>query len=392
MTSPQAALGVSPESRARVLHIFRYFRPDFTGEGLYLEKLATHLQRDGISGDVIVERTRAPATKTDVPAIGQTYYFGTGCTRPRQFYPAMTAWMVANVRKYDVVHFHAQLDRLFLFQLIARMAGRRVVQSSTLDDGLGALVDSYKRPYRPLLRRLCRLIDRAVGISPRLHCDTLRVLPPDRSLLIPQGVNCPPDVTAEQRRGARARWGFADTDIVLLFVGGLCARKDVRFLIENRIEKASTGRIRLLIVGPDLEPDYAEGLRRSVADLPDPSDILMPGYMADPSSAYAAADAFVFASRDEGFGNVLIEAMAYGLPVVSRRLPGVTDAFIDHDRTGFLFDTAAEYRDIVTSLVNDPAYRTRIGTTARKVVRETFDLTVIAKRYAALYRELIGRR
>ncbi len=382
--------GAPPDARVRVLHIFRYFRPDFTGEGLYLEKLAAHLQRDGISADVIVERTSSPAHPVDVPAITRTVYFGTGDSRPRQIYPAMTAWMVANVRKYDVVHFHAQLDRLFAFHLIARLAGRRVVQSSTLDDGLGAIVDSYKPVYRPLLRRLCHLIDRAVGISPRLHCDSLRVLPPDRSLLIPQGVNCPPDITPDQRRQARARWGFAETDIVLLFVGGLCVRKDVRFLIENRITAALPGRVRLLIVGPDLEPDYADGLRRSVAALADPSDVVIHGYMADPSTAYAAADAFVFASRDEGFGNVLIEAMAWGLPVVSRRLQGVTDAFIDHGRTGFLFDTEAEYQAIVSALVNDAAARHRIGVTARATVRETFDLSVIAGRYARLYRELTG--
>ena len=111
------------------------------------------------------------------------------------------------------------------------------------------------------------------------------------------------------------------------------------------------------------------------------------GYGAD-RPAYAAADIFVFASTKEGFGNVLIEAMAAGLPVVARRLPGVTDSFIDHGRTGFLFDTAAEYTALVQALVDDPGLRRRVGDAARAEVAGGHSLQAVAQRYVMLYRNL----
>jgi glycosyltransferase involved in cell wall biosynthesis len=114
----------------------------------------------------------------------------------------------------------------------------------------------------------------------------------------------------------------------------------------------------------------------------------MAGYMDDPAPAYGAADAFVFASRNEGFGNVLIEAMAFGLPVVSRRLPGVTDHIVEHGRDGFLFDTDAEYVESVRALISDPSLRGAMGAAARETAVTRFDLGAIAAQYAGIYRKL----
>ncbi|MGH7042291.1 MAG: glycosyltransferase family 4 protein, partial [Acetobacteraceae bacterium] len=100
---------------------------------------------------------------------------------------------------------------------------------------------------------------------------------------------------------------------------------------------------------------------------------------------YRAADIFVFASHAEGFGNVLLEAMAYSLPPVSRRLAGVTDSFIADGETGLLFDTDAEFRAAVLRLAADPALRATIGAAAAAMVRAEYDLRAIAHRYAALY-------
>ena len=378
----------------KVLHIFRYFRPDFTGEGLYLEKLAPLLDDMNITADVAVECTRSPTTHQPPAGIGRTSFFGLGSGRVRRIPVVMTGWFLVNAFRYDVVHFHAFVDRIFLFHLIARLSGCRIVQSATLDDGLGSVLGGYRPIYRPLLLRLFRLIDAAIAISPRLQADTSRVLPPRRTWLIPQGVNAPPDIQPADRSRWRANWRFAADDVVLLFVGGMCARKDVTFLVENHaaLHPPASGRVKLLLVGPQLEDGYLDALRRLIAASPCHADVVLEGYMDDPSPAYAAADLFVFASREEGFGNVLIEAMAWGLPVVSRRLEQVTDRIIDDDRTGFLFDTTAEYRTAATRLIADPSRRHAMGQAARQAVRQRFDLPTIAHRYAQLYRRLTGKQ
>jgi glycosyltransferase involved in cell wall biosynthesis len=81
------------------------------------------------------------------------------------------------------------------------------------------------------------------------------------------------------------------------------------------------------------------------------------------------------------------------LPVVSRCLTAVTDRIVDNDRTGFLFDTPLGYQEAVKTLIADAGRRRMMGQAARAVARERFDLRVIARRYADLYRSLTaGRR
>ena len=374
----------------RVLHVFRYFQPDFTGEGLYFAKLAPHLAALGVQCDVAVAARDSAPTVPPPAGVGAVHRLVDEATQAHAWgNRRLLAWLMANARCYHAVHFHSLVDRLFLPQLLARLSFCRVVQSATLDDGLGMIVDSYKPHGRFFVRRFCRLIDRAVTISPRLYDDSLRVLPRDRVSLIPQGVNRRVFAVApEVRAAARAAFGLAPDDVVLLFVGGLCERKDVAFLLDAMPAAPAGGkRLRLLVVGPDLERDYARRLRDRAPALGQ-GTVIFTGYLADPAQAYAAADAFVFASRDEGFGNVLIEAMAAGLPVVARHLPGVTDSFIRDGETGFLFSDAASYDSIVRRLVDDRGLRERVGRAACDASAD-YDLEAVAARYADVYRGVL---
>ncbi|HEX3349952.1 MAG TPA: glycosyltransferase family 4 protein [Acetobacteraceae bacterium] len=375
-----------------MLHVFSYFRPDFTGEGLYLEKLAQHLQALGIEGDVLVGRTKAARHIEPGGALRLRIYFGDGRTKLRLFYPAMLAWFGVNAWRYGVVHFHGAVDRLFLFHLVARAFGCRVVHSSTLDDGLGSLVNGYRKRFRRITRLLCRSIDAAISISPYLYQDSLTILPAERLHFIPQGVNIPePD--PEKRRADRASLGLTDADVVLVFVGSVSARKDVKFLVQNHpAPTAGCGRVCLIVVGPELDAEYAAEVRSMAAASSARDNIHFVGHAENPSVAYNMADIFVFASVKEGFGNVLIEAMSHGLPVISRRLPGVNDSFIVHQQTGYLFDDAAEYREILAELVRDPGLRRKTGAAARDVAIRDYSLSEMARRYASLYRGLVSNR
>lgn len=372
----------------RVLHVFGWFRPEFTGEGRYVEAIAPLLERRGIGSDVAVNATVAPAAGERLPGIAAVHYFGSsfrGVGRPNL---AMLRWVAAHVREYDVVHMHAQVDRYFLVPLIARLAGRKVIQSCTLADGLGSVMDSYKRLWSFIPRRLVHLINDAVTISPALHQDSMRILAPEHVHLIPQGVVIPPALPAAQaqaaREAARASWGIAPDECVMLFVGGLCERKGVRSLVEAMPGLLATHpKLRLMIVGPDLEPDYAAALRASAAAMG--GAVMFAGYQEKPAPFYAMADMFVFASHQEGFGNVLVEAMAARVPVVCRRLPGVTDWILEDGALGLLFDRDSEFPALVRRLADDAAARTGLVEAAARSVATRFEMGAVADRYVRLY-------
>lgn len=371
----------------RALHVFVYFPPDFTGEGVYFAKLSPLLDDLGIRSDVAVAASW-PAPASVIPGVGAVHRFVDASTKTRPWgNRPLLLWFLLNAWRYDIVHFHCFVDRLFLLHIIARCFGCRVVQSATLNDGLGMAVDGYDARHRGLVRRMCRFIHHVVAISPHLFDDTLRVFPKPRVSLIPQGVQwrklSPPG--SDRRAAARVAFGFLPQDTVLLFVGGITGRKDIHFLLDAMPAlRRGNGSIRLLVVGPDLDTDYAASVRQRAQSLGDGA-VVFAGFMEDPTPAYFAADIFVFASLREGFGNVLIEAMAAGLPVVARRLPGVTDSFIADGESGLLFSDRETYERHVTRLLDDAALRRRIGSAARAAAAD-YDLAGIAQRYSAVYR------
>lgn len=94
--------------------------------------------------------------------------------------------------------------------------------------------------------------------------------------------------------------------------------------------------------------------------------VILAGQSADLAGALASADLLVSSSRREGFGNVLIEAMALGTPVLATRSGG-PETFIVDGENGFLIDAddPPVLADAITTLLDDPALRTSVRDDAR---------------------------
>jgi glycosyltransferase involved in cell wall biosynthesis len=120
---------------------------------------------------------------------------------------------------------------------------------------------------------------------------------------------------------------------VLLAVGRLHAEKDYPTLLRAFAALRETRPARLLILGEG--PARAE-LQALARDLGVEEDLAMPGFCANPPAAMARAAVFVLTSRAEGFGNVLVEALACGCPVVSTDCPSGPREILDGGRYGRL--------------------------------------------------------
>lgn len=150
-------------------------------------------------------------------------------------------------------------------------------------------------------------------------------LAPDRVQVVGNGVDLA-RFRPEPREAARRALGLADDAPVLISVGGLVERKGFHRVIERlpALRQRHPGLRYLVVGGPSPEGDMGEALRAQVAQAglgevvrflgPLPPDALR--------GPLSAADVFVLATRNEGWANVFLEAMACGLPVVTTAVGG----------------------------------------------------------------------
>ncbi|MBC9180286.1 glycosyltransferase [Pseudoroseomonas ludipueritiae] len=376
-------------SKRRVLHVLKYYRPSFTGEGVFLERSSAVMQElaPDVEHDLLVTETPSPAEPPAACSTLRRVFYLT--RKPRgtvAHHVALVGWFLRNLRHYDTVHIRTHVDWYFLTYLLSALAGRRLVISATLDDSVPVLVGNYRASLRPLVQRGFKVFDAFVSISPKLFRETSASgVDPARCHLVPCGISLPQAAPGERGR-IRAELGIGAEDPVLLFVGGLCVRKDPRFLIDAMPAiLAKHPRARLLLVGPELEAEYVAGMRQAVAAAGMEQAVFFLGEQLNPHPYFEAADMLAFASRLEGFGTVVPEGMAHGLPVVVRHLPGVNDDFVLDGETGYLFNDEAGFLQAADRLAGDPALRRRIGAAARHLATTRFGMRQVAARYLGIY-------
>lgn len=207
-----------------------------------------------------------------------------------------------------------------------------------------------------------------------------------RTELWTRGVDTSRFSPAHRTAALRQRYGFAESDVVLLYVGRLAREKELNrlFAAFAALAPAHPG-LRLLVVGDG--PDRAR-LERLHAG----PGILFAGYQegAALSRHYASADVFAFPSRTETFGNVVQEAMASGLPVVGVAAGGVRDV-VKAGRTGLLADPddPEDFMRRLGDLVTDPVRRRDLARAGREAALGA-SWSVVLDRLVASYEAVVA--
>ena len=165
---------------------------------------------------------------------------------------------------------------------------------------------------------------------------------------------------------------------VIATAGRLVPVKDHRSLLEAFALVRQRRPARLAIFG---DGPLEEQLRIHASELKIADDVLFAGYVADLAAAYGAADVFVLSSTSEGFGNVLVEAMAAGIPVVSTDAPHGPREILDGGRFGPLVPVgdAQALADAIDRTIDLP-----VATYELKRRASNFDVKAIGDRYEAL--------
>lgn len=186
---------------------------------------------------------------------------------------------------------------------------------------------------RALMRLLYPLANHVVAVSQGVARDMEDFTGLSGVKFIPNPIVGNNKVLSTEGQALPHPW-FAETHSVILGAGRLTELKDFSTLIRSLRQIRDRGRAcRLVIIGEGEARDDLEALVRNLG-LDDV--VCLPGFVDNPYEFMQGADVLVLSSRWEGFGNVLVEAMACGTPVVSTDCPNGPREILEDGKWGCL--------------------------------------------------------
>jgi len=349
----------------------------------------------------------------------------------RDYERQVQAWgrelVLAGAREADVLHLHhltpineAATRVAPDVPVVGQIHGTELLMLERIAAGPPAhwrYAERWATRIRGWANRCARLVVTPSGVERTVQ---LLGVPRERVVALPNGVDVNlftpraidrrafwRDVLVEQPQGwlpgqpaGSARY---DGSVVDRLVGGVALLYLGRFTAVKRLDRliAAFGAAQQELVQPATlilvggHPGEWEGEHPAdTVDRLDVPHVCLAGWQAQERlpAFLASAEAVVLTSECEQFGQVLVEAMACGIPAVATRSAGPA-GIIQDGTTGWLVDSDGE-AELVAALVeavNDPDERERRGRAARQAVRQQFSWTTIAEALSSVLEDVAGR-
>ncbi len=202
--------------------------------------------------------------------------------------------------------------------------------------------EDWRRRYLPpLLQRMYREADAIVAVSNGVADDMATYIGiPRQSITTIYNPSVYPDLVAKAQEPLEHPWFAAGAPPVVLSVGRPGRQKDLPTLLRAFAQVRAQRSVRLIILGDVSGSDKSKRRRINLmalaTDLGLAADVKLQGFVQNPFTYMARAAVLVLSSRYEGFGNVIVEALACGCPVVSTDCPSGPAEILDNGRFGLL--------------------------------------------------------
>lgn len=308
---------------------------------------------------------------------------------------ALDQLMQLRSEQYDLVHIHTPFVAHYLGQKLAHLLDIPCVET------YHTFFEDYLQHYLPWVprgmargiarfvsRRQCNGVDAIIAPSKPM-LDVLRHYGVEaRAEVIPTGLQAQSFANADGR-AFRERFRIAPDRPVALYVGRVAFEKNIDFLLRMAVElRAMEPEMLLIIAG---EGPAEQSLHQLAAQLDLQQNILFIGYLdrnTELNACYKAADVFVFSSKSETQGLVLIEAMAQGTPVVAIAELGTKSILIEGEGALIAPEDEVVFAEKVYRLLQDRKLRQQLSTKALAYVQQKWTSRVQAERLVDFYQDL----
>lgn len=300
--------------------------------------------------------------------------------------------------RFDLVHIHTPFVAHYFGKWLAKELGLPCIET------YHTFFEGYLHYYVPFLprwlsvpvvrkisRRQCHQVDGIVLPSQHI-LDVLRqygVQSP--SAVIPTGIE-PERFMAGDGLGFRARYGIPAERPMKLYVGRVAHEKNIGFLLQMTVKvKREIPEVLLCIAG---EGPALEHLRLEAERLGLSGNVQFVGYLdrvSELNDCYRAADVFVFASRTETQGLVLLEAMAQGTPVVSTAELGTKSVLVNGTGAAVVREDVNAFAAKAVVLLRNATYRRDLGVRGQHYARQ-WSAESMAHRMLDFYQDTIVKK
>ncbi|MBI3479655.1 MAG: glycosyltransferase [Nitrosomonadales bacterium] len=310
-------------------------------------------------------------------------------------------WLMKNIdrlrgEQYDIIHIQTPFVAHYWGTKLSRLLGIPCVET------YHTFFEEYLYHYVPLVpRNLMRLVAKRFSRHQGNSLDGMVV--PSHPMLqvlkgygvtthaevIPTGIK-PSSFVAGDRAAFRSKYGIPQDRPVLLFVGRVAHEKNIGFLLKVLDEtRKEIPDVLFIIAG---EGPARESLQQESAALKLDANIQFIGYLdrsTELNSCYRSADIFVFSSRTETQGLVLLEAMAQGVPVVSTAELGTKDVLKEGQGVWIAREELADFSGKIVRMLGDNQARKDLGEAAR-VYAHNWSSSMQAERMLTFYRTIVA--
>lgn len=390
----------------RVLHIFApSFNTSFSGDSLWYRRIF------GRWNNPEVEHLFLDFKKHEIAKCKEVANFHYSEIQPRQTRYQRAAWIFSLFHnliryrgRYDLIHIHVLWWATLLIAPWARVKRIPTIYESVLlgADTPGGIIQERFGQLKMLCLRSYRLI---LTISKTLTDDYQRNGFPEKQ--VKTLVKCVdtdiffPGNAPDQRLSLRKKYSLPAQATIMLFVGSVIERKGVDVLLQA-FARACTHRenLYLLIIGPSnhkespsVNPHFVASLHGFIDQNDLAKKVRFMGLVQDENrlaELFRASNMFVFPSNNEGLGNVVLEAMASGLPVVVSNLP-VLDNIVVPSENGLVVPMREPSLlcNAMLTLVDDLSLTKKMGKRGREMVENELAFPHWQENMTKIYQELI---
>jgi 1,2-diacylglycerol 3-alpha-glucosyltransferase len=291
-------------------------------------------------------------------------------------------------RKFDIIHIHTPFIAHYAGLKLGKLLNIPVIETyhTFFEDYLHHYLPwipkgAAKGLARLISKKQCNQLDAIVAPSQPM-LDVLRSYGiSSKAEVIATGLQAH-SFAAADGAAFRTKFGIAQNRSMLLYVGRVAFEKNIDFLVRMaKLLIDKTPEVLLVIAG---EGPAESSLHTLVKKLGIEKNVQFIGYLdrsTQLNACYQAADIFVFASKSETQGLVLLEAMAQATPVV---------AIAELGTASILVEGEAEFAHKVHALLANPVHREHLGQRAREYAHNKWSAETQAERMLTFYLEMIN--